>query len=175
MNALRRELSAILSLGEVRRAPALRRSLREDWLYSTDLPGLCSDEIPDCILAGLINAGWEYRIDGEWMQLRKASKEPPEAWFSGPYGPEAACCLSILRRHPERASGKEYSIAFQLIKAGEEGREAYEKACMKLHGVFSERLRQGAGLPDIGLRYFGGLMEEKNNADPAYRTCGIPD
>lgn len=177
MNALRRELTEILDNSGARRTPALRRSIRDDWLYATDLPGLCTGGIPGGILTGLTEAGWEYRIDGQWMQLRKPLKEPPEAWFSGPYGPEADCCLSILRRHPERMEKQDNALVFRLIKAGEEGPEAYEKTCAKLHGFFSERLREGAGLPDISLRYFGDSNTEgtENNADPTYRACGIPD
>ena len=47
INALRKELAALLDDSGARRKPALRRSLREDWLYATDYPVLCSGGMPD--------------------------------------------------------------------------------------------------------------------------------
>ena len=44
-----------------------------------------------------------------------------------------------------------------LIKADEEGREAFEKACRVLHREIAEALRKGDPLPDIPTDY---LKEE---------------
>ena len=154
INRLRRELAGILEKIPSKRTPALRRSIPDDWLYATDLPVIPGNE-PEGALAVFTEAGWDCRIDGAWLLLRKSLKEPPDDWFEGPFGPEAGCCLSILRRHRERMNGNTGDLAFALIKAGEEGADAYEQTCGKLHGLFSALLRQGKELPDISLRYFG--------------------
>lgn len=155
INAFRRELTAILGCISVSRTPALRRSMKEDWLYATDLPVLCKGiSLPEALVV-LAEAGWEYSAEGDWLQLRKTAEEPPEEWFDGPFGQEAACCLSILRRHRERMTEQDTKAAYQLIKAGEEGAEAYEKACTELHGILSDRLRKKQGLPNLSFSYFG--------------------
>ena len=155
INGLRKELSALLALSGAQRKPALRRSLREDWLYATDLPGLCSGDIPEELRERLDAAGWENFLDGDWLQLRKPAADPPEDWYEGAFGPEAACCLSLLKRHAGSAGGNPETAQRALIKAGEEGGEAYEAACAGLHRKWAERLRRGEPLPALSRRYFG--------------------
>ena len=154
MNALRTELNRIVSDVPVTRRAAIRRSLEEEWLYATDLPVLCSVEKLEEIQNRLSEAGWEHMILNGWMQMRKASQEPPEGWFCGPFGPEAACCLSILERHESCESTIPYREETILIRAGEEGAEAYEAACARLHREWAEKLRLGQALPAISIRYF---------------------
>ena len=155
INALRKELAALLDDSGARRKPALRRSLREDWLYATDYPVLCSGGMPDTLRDRLEAAGWEMVLDGEWLQLRKPAAEPPENWYEGSFGPEAACCLSLLERHAGTACGAPEAVQRALIKAGEEGGKAYETACAELHREWAERLRHGEPLPAVSRRYFG--------------------
>ena len=154
-NALRKELDSLLKAPAGRRAPAIRRSLREEWLYATDLPALYGGSIPDGIRTVLSNAGWDYMPDGEWLQMRKPSKEPPEDWYGGSFGPEAACCLSLISRHPASGEIEPESVQRMLIKAGEEGENAYEEACAAIHREWASRLREGNGLPAVSRRYFG--------------------
>lgn len=154
-NALRKELAALLKAPAGVRMPVIRRSLRDEWLYATDLPALYGGSLPDTIRQALANAGWEYAPDGEWLQLGKSSKEPPDEWYGGSFGREAACCRSLLRRHPASGGTPADDVRRRLIKAGEEGEKAYEEACAAIHREWAESLRKGVGLPDISLRYFG--------------------
>ena len=154
-NALRKELAALLTAPAGNRRPAIRRSLTEEWLYSSDLPALYGGNLPDSVLSALSSAGWTFLPENGWLLLKKTAKEPPAGWYDGTFGPEAACCRSLLDRHPP--AGGEPSDAAQrmLIKAGEEGEKAYEEACAALHGEWAERLRKGRSLPDLDRRYFG--------------------
>lgn len=154
-NALRKELTALLAAPSGNRQPVIRRSLAEAWLYATDLPVLYGGSVPESIFSALDTAGWTCLPENGWLLLAKSAKEPPEDWFDGSFGPEAACCRSLLERHP--AMDEEPSEAAQrmLIKAGEEGEKAYEEACATLHREWAGRLRKGRSLPDLDLRYFG--------------------
>ncbi len=155
INALRKELASLLDDSGAQRKPALRRSLREDWLYATDYPALCSGGIPEALRERLEAAGWETALDGDWLQLRKPAGEPPEDWHEGSFGPEAACCLSLLQRHGETAGGAPEAVQRVVIKAGEEGGKAYETACWEIDREWAERLRRGEPLPAVSQRYFG--------------------
>lgn len=155
-NSLRKELDALLKAPEGSRTPALRRSLRAEWLYATDLPALYGGSVPDSIRSALDSAGWEFAPDGEWLQLRKPAGEPPEDWYGGAFGPEARCCLSLLIRHPVSGEIRPDDAERMLIKAGEEGENAYEEACAAIHRAWAASLREGNGLPAVSRRYFGG-------------------
>ena len=154
-NALRKELTELLAAERGSRRPVIRRSQREEWLYATDCPLLYDGSVPDELFRALTGAGWEYEQDGHWIQLRKLAQNPPEDWFAGPFGPESACCRSLLERHPASAGEPSDRVQRMLIKAGEEGEKAYESACAALHREWSERLRKGESIPEINPRYFG--------------------
>lgn len=180
INALRRELNSLIAPEDGERKAAVRRSLRAEWIYATDLPETVGEERLEAVRARLRGAGWESETEGGWMQLRKAAEEPPEGWYDGPYGPEAGCCRSLLRRHAERRKEPDGRIEYALIRAGEEGQEQYEAVCRRLHGEWAERLRKGKALPDVSMRYFGeGYMEEKrgvkNHVNQTHRACGVLD
>lgn len=153
-NALRLELCELLKAPAGSRAPAIRRSLLDEWLYASDLPALYGGSVPEGIMTALESTGWEYAQDNKWLQLRKTAEEPPDNWYEGPFGPEAACCLSLLRRHPVSTLPSD-AAQRRLIKAGEEGENAYEDACEAVHREWAERLRTGNALPAISGRYFG--------------------
>ena len=153
---MRKELAELLKAPAGNREPVIRRSLAREWLYSTDLPALYGGDIPDILQQELNHAGWETAQEGCWLQMRKPAPEPPSGWFAGPYGPEAACCRSLLERHAAMPAAASDMAERMLIKAGEEGGKAYEEACRALHRMWSEQLRQGGSLPGISLRYFGG-------------------
>lgn len=153
-NSLRRELEILLTASREGRRPAIRRSLKDEWLYATDIPKVYITRIPDLLRKALTSAGWEYIQEGDWLQLRKTVQEPPDDWYTGSFGPEAACCLSLLRRHMPVADSASDLAQRMLIKAGEQGEKAYEDACAILHRHWAERLRQGIPLPAVSLRYF---------------------
>ena len=156
MNAWRKELSEILRGLPCARPAALRRSLRDGWLYASDLPAVCDGET---LLEGIRRAGeagWETAEEGGWILLNKPRKEPPEGWFGGPFGPEAACCLSLVRRRENDREDPEHSAERILIKAGEEGPDAYENACRRLHREWAEALREKRRIPAVDPVFFGG-------------------
>ena len=154
INALRKELQILLAETAAARPPVLRRSLREDWLYATDLPGICGREGLTACLHRLAEAGWEYMEEQGWIQMRRPCGEPPGDWYDGPFGAEAACCLSLLERHGNRMSAAPEAVQRLLIKAAEEGPRAYGNACAGLHRSWAERLRLGETLPTVSLDYF---------------------
>ncbi len=156
INGFRKELTAILASQKTSRPAVLRRSRPEEWIYATDVPVLLSEAAKNRLIHELTAAGWEYTETDNWLFLRKQATEPPEAWYNGFFGPEAACCCSILSRHPHMMTAESAAVQRKLIKAGEEGGKAYEKACMSLHQEWAERLRQKRMLPALSLQYFGG-------------------
>ena len=156
INALRKELKCLLEPENGRRKPAIRRSLLEDWIYAADLPEFIPGGELEAVCRKLQEAGWECLAEDGWLQLRKPADEPPEDWLDGPLGPEAACCRSLLIRHSERLQEKDWKTVCSLIRAGEEGPEAYEVACRQIHHGWAERLRKKQKLPEISLSYFEG-------------------
>jgi hypothetical protein len=153
INTLRKELTRLLSERPLSRMPSVRRSRSEEWLYASDFPGLCTAEEQEKIADRLREYGWETAVTEGWALLRKPAEEPPEGWYSDGFGPEAACCLSLLDRHAERGNSAE-AAQRMLIKAGEEGGKAYETACAALHREWAERLRKREPLPAVSRRYF---------------------
>lgn len=158
INALRKELITLLNTVPSGRPPVIRRCLDEDWLYTTDLPVLCTEEEKKRAKEKLSGAGWETEECEGWMMMRKSAEEPPEDWYGGCYGPEANCCLSLLDRHADRDENAG-PVQRMLIKAGEEGEKAYEEACAALHRNWAGRLRKKEPLPAVSRRYFGNTEE----------------
>ena len=136
------------------RPAALRRCRQEDWLYATDLLQAASGEAVDAFLRTAESNGWRTRKETGWILLDKIPEIPPEGFFSGPFGPEARCCLSLLRRHPDRKGNADHEVRM-LLKAGEEGPDAYERACGILHREWASALRKGENLPGMATLYFG--------------------
>lgn len=153
-NAFRKELTILLNACAASRPPALRRSKSAEWLYATDIPVLLSGQTKEQLKSALIGAGWEYSEENGWILLRKDAEEPPEGWYSGRFGPEAACCRSILERHQGMPGYAANAAQWLLIKAGEEGEAAYEEACLVLHRQWAEKLRKRLPVPVLSLRYF---------------------
>ncbi len=154
MNKLRQEIRTILDGTDSSRPAALRRCRREDWLYATDLPQAASGEAVDAFLRMMESSGWRARQEAGWILLDRIPEMPPEGFFSGPFGPEARCCLSLLQRHPDRKGNADHAIRM-LLKAGEEGPDAYERACGVLHREWAASLRKGEVLPGMATLYFG--------------------
>ena len=158
---LRTELRELLSATACTRPPALRRSLQPDWMYATDAPGLCAEAEKNALLYRLAEAGWETREEHDWLQIRKPLEAPPDPLPEGMTGPEAARCRSLLDRHPERDPSRPDREICLLVKAAEEGREAYEASCGKLRREWAERLRRKERLPDLSLQFFEETKEEE--------------
>ena len=153
VNDLRRELTELLASVTAVRPPALRRSREPDYLYATDLPMITEQEQTDAFIRAASEQGWRCGRAGEWILLDRIPSVPPAGCYDGPYGPEAACCLALLRRHPERTGIAADEIR-RLIKAGEEGTDAVERVCATLHAEWAAGLRQRRGLPCIDETYF---------------------
>ena len=154
MNNLRKEILGLLEGTAGSRPAALRRSRREDFLYATDLPATASPEAVNDFRRKAENMGWRTEEADGWIQLDRIPAEMPAAVFPGTSGPEARCCAGILRRHPgKRRNGDREKR--MLLKAGEEGPEAYERACGILHREWAAALRKGESLPDLTEKCFG--------------------
>ena len=158
-NSLRQELKDLLAGLETARPPVLRRSRREEWLYASDLPGVCGGETLEAALRALDGHGWRWRIEEGWIQLGKTTEEPPEGWYAGGFPREARCCRSLLERQAERTGEGAEKARILLIKAGERGEAAYGEACGQLHRAWAARLREGRKLPEISTAYFGRTGE----------------
>lgn len=159
VNALRQELQILMKRTRTDRPPALRRSIQPEWLYASDISAVCSRDETELFLDRIREKGWEYTEDGQWILLRKPAEEPPEDWFKGMFGNEAGCCLSLLKRHPERMTDAPEAAQRMLIRAGEEGPQKYETVCAELHRNWAERLRRGEALPALSLFYFSERKE----------------
>ena len=153
MNRLRKEIRNLLADTETERMPALRRSLREDFLYATDLPQAADEAAAAGFCSRAREAGWRTEEADGWIQLVKPGASPRDTGFAGPYGTEAACCASLLRRHTggRRNGEKEMRL---LAKAGEESAEAFEKVCRLLHREWAAALRTRESLPEIPAELF---------------------
>ena len=166
MNQLRKELNQILGALPVRRPAVLRRSRREEWLYTTDLPLAADQEPVDLFLSLVREAGWHAEIYNGWLELDRQLIQPPNGWIPGKPGAETECCLSLLRRkHPKRKEpdpeDAEKAAARnirRLIKAGESGNSEWEGACAAIHREWAVRLREGRDIPPVDT---GFLIKEE--------------
>lgn len=156
MNELRMAVMFLLSGTESDRPAALRRSLREDYLYATDLPQTADREAAEAFRRQAESDGWRTEEDGGWILLDRVPEKPPAGGFTGPYGPEAGCCASLLERHPERKKQSSLRERRMLLKAGEKGPEAFERCCTTLHRELAEKLRKGTALPDLDTSWLKG-------------------
>ena len=158
MNPYREELRSMLACLETQRPAVLRRSRSEQWMYATDLPLIATGDALESFSRQARQAGWTTGTDGGWLQLDRPVREPlpgviPKEWKSCP---EAACCRSLLERHREHLTVSDGQAERMLIKAGEEGPDAYEEACRKLHSRWAEALRTHHGIPDVHMSFFDG-------------------
>ena len=159
MNELRRELHALLLTVQTGRPPAVRRSRREEWLYATDLPQTADPSATACFAEAARKAGWRVCAEAEWLLLDKYTSVPPTPWISDETGPEARCCLSLLRRHTDRLTPSDGTAERALIKAAEAGPGKFGEACRKIHEQWAERMRRGQSIPDIHPDFFRGGKE----------------
>ena len=153
MNKLREEIQALFSGTECTRPAAVRRSLLEGFLYATDLPQAADAEAVSAFRREAEKAGWRTEEASGWIQLDRVSGASPADVYRGPYGTEAQCCAGILRRHPGTRKNGDREMRM-LLKAGDEGPEAYERVCRILHREWAAALRKKEALPDLPEEYF---------------------
>ena len=141
MNDWRKQLGRLLEEMPASRPAALRRSLKPDWLYCTDLPACGSAESCEAFRAGAERLGWETEREGGWIQARRRSGTLPADWPGREaIGPEAECLRSLMARHPElHLSAREEIL---MAKAEEEGPAQREAACKAVHGRWAALLRE---------------------------------
>ena len=147
INPWRTELQDLLLRVPVCRRPALRRSLRQDYLFSMDLPSFAEPESCDAFRRLAEMNGWECLQENGWLNLRKISRLLPEGLFSDQPEAEEASLLSLLRRHP--CTTDPGQAAIQLVKAREEGSPAWERTCRALHQDLARRLRRKEPCPAL--------------------------
>ncbi len=151
----RLEITALMDKAGCLRPPALRRSLRNDALFSTDLPQAADEESVSRFIHDARLAGWRTEKSNGWIHLdRDAMFDAAEKFPT--FGPEALCCLSLLKRHAKDTAPSDGMTERSLLKASEEGYAAFECLCGKLHAQWAAQLRSHINLPDIDRRFFGG-------------------
>ena len=158
MNPYREELRSMLEGVKTKRPAVLRRSRSEQWMYATDLPLIASGDTLEFFSRQAHEAGWTTGTDGGWLQLDRTVREPlpgtiPQEWKSCP---SAACCRSLLERQRERLTASDGQAERMLVKAAEEGLDAYEEACRQLHSRWAETLRTHHGIPAVHMAFFYG-------------------
>ena len=158
MNSYREELSNILACLDTERPASLRRSRSAEWLYATDLPLIASAETLESFSRQVCRAGWSIGTEDGWIQLDRPVRELlpgmiPQGWVSGP---AAACCRSLMERHRDHLAPSDGQAERMLFKACEEGPEAYEEACRRLHSRWAEALRTHDGIPAVHMTFFSG-------------------
>ena len=148
-NPLREEIHSLFAGLELKRRPALRRSLLPDYLFATDLPRFAAQAQVAAFSARAESLGWELLLRSEWLNMRKCGLVLPENLLPSFPGSESDCLRILLRRHPGSADSDR--AVFLLMKAREEGGPAMEAACRKLHREFAAALRRKEDLPSLGL------------------------
>jgi len=142
-NPWRKELLTLLGRISSARKPALRRSLRAEFLFATDLPLCAAEDACRRWMREAASTGWDCRQFGDWIEIRREDGLPPEGWFPDFPTGEASCVAVLLRRHPEETLAPAEILA--LLKAREAGPGPWEEACRTLHRSLAARLRQGCG------------------------------
>ena len=151
----RNELTALMDISGFQRKPALRRSNLNEYLLATDYPMTADKQSVQSFIIAAEQAGWQTKEDRGWIHLNRAPQFEAAEQIPDP-GPEAACCLSLLNRHPDGRTASDGCTERMLLKAMEEGSTACEHICRKLHCEWAVLLRSHSGLPDIDIRFLGG-------------------
>ncbi len=172
MNTWRSMLNGLLAGTPAYRKPALRRSQREDALYTTDLPGLVTEEELESFRRSLRSAGWRSELHQGWLELSPLRPAMPGNGFQGPYGNEAGCCRSLLIRNGNRDPEGCEQLIYRLIKAGETGADGFEACCAELHRQWAERLRKHQRLPQISEDCFGEASGKTPEGESRGCGCG---
>lgn len=155
MKKWRNELINMMIHTGCTRTPVLRRSNKTQFLLATDFPLITDKNSMTAFMELAETNGWQTITDRGWIHLnRKAVFEAAEE-IPDP-GPEAACCLSLINRHPNEMVPSDGTAERLMLKAMEQGTEACERICCELHAEWAASLRKHKGIPDIDKRFFGG-------------------
>ncbi len=160
MNSYRKEIRTLLDSIGGNRLSALRRSYREEYLFATDLPQAADPESVCQFRDQALQAGWRTEMDHAWIHLVPAGRirwTVPETDL--PDNTEARCCASLIRRHPDDAEESDGKAEIRLLKAAEEGPQAYERVCAELHREWAAALREHRSIPAVDLPFFGGTTK----------------
>ena len=153
MEKWRKEITDMMISSGYRRTPALRRSDKEQFLFATDYPLAADDQDVLRFIGYAHEAGWQTETDHGWIYLSRKPELNEGDGLPAP-GPESACCLSLLKRHAGDRILSDGSAERMLLKAAEEGADAYENACERLHYTWAGMLRESGTIPDIDERFF---------------------
>ena len=159
MKKWRQELVGLMSAAGSRRPPALRRSTSDHFLLATDFPMAADEQAVQRFLTLLYKSGWHAAVTGYgWILLDRAGTFDAADISVPPKTPESDCCLSLLRRHHGLLASSDGRAERMLLKALEEGTEAYGRVCETLHAEWAVLLRKHARIPAVDERFFGGLL-----------------
>ena len=155
MKEWREEIAEMMDHAGCFRRPSLRRSNREEYLLSTDYPQAADPDAAQALIRAARSKGWKILQEDGWIYFDRPAVF--EAADGAPHAcPEADCCLSLLERHPDARVPSDGKAERMLLKAMEEGNEAFETVCKKLHGIMACSLRKKERIHDIDQRFFGG-------------------
>lgn len=143
------------------RAPALRRSQSPEALLATDLPSLVTAEALLAFMAQAENRGWRVWEENGWLLLDHPVEAPNAR--PRPLTGEAACCLSLLLRHPD-GDAPETDIR-ALVKAAEAGSAQVQRLCAAWHRAFAARLRRHEPLPSGLVPYLYAAFDEPSGEE----------
>lgn len=178
LRALRETVQAALYAVPARRKPALRRSDLPDALFATDLPLAADEAAVAGFSAAMKGMGWRCDERNGWLVL-DATVPVPDACIPERLVGECGCCISLLLRHPDRATAEDYIRS--VVKAADAGCIPFERLCGQLHAAFAERLRMHQPLPGGLLPYlcfaYQQLYNEGGRIHDLYLhwPCQIPD
>lgn len=150
MKTLRAQVQNALYAVPAKRKPALRRSDAPDALLATDLTLIAGAEEVARFCEDIGRLGWRTSLRRGWLTL-DAPVPVPEAVLDEPGAGECACCISLLKRHPDDAPAEQYIRA--VVKAADAGLQPFERLCGELHAEFAARLRRHEALPGVLLPY----------------------
>ncbi len=163
LTELRRQVTCVLSDIPARRKPALRRSDNREALLATDLPLVADREAVDVFSSRLAAQGWRVFGAGNGWLLLDAEVPVPQDCDGFCAQGEAACCISLLQRHP--GLGEARGSIRAIVKAAEAGRQPFERLCAILHGEIAAMLRQHETLPSVLLPYLKRASFDLSESD----------
>ena len=116
LKALRQECQIAAAVLSLPRPMALRRSLSEEALLSTDLPTFAAPEQVEAFVNTLTAMGWHCTPAKGWLDLDKPIPRPPSV-PTGTASGELGCCISLLTVHPSDVCD---SVALRKLAKAEE-------------------------------------------------------
>lgn len=157
LKAMRHEVQEAMAGYAVKRTPTVRRSDREDMLLACDLPSVASETDVQAFTAAMEAAGWTVERVVMWLLLDKTVPMPVPDSSVRAEG-QAACCISLLERHPSAVNDERAIRA--VVKAGEKGMHELQRVCLRLHAEWAEKLARGELLPGKVLPYLQAAVKE---------------